>query len=481
MRILYIPQMSNKLLNASSSYNFFSVFSKAVLKEHPDTIFYFVKPQIIGSKYHESEQVEFPNTIIVPVEAYENQIDDVLLVSKNFYNLFNERRTDFYFDVIFNEKVANASIIRQIAMFCIWWKSVNPLIVNRDQFIISKWIVDAEYANIDDWYELNEALWRLTAPTIFQSPQQARVAELVTKKYFRPKLFDKLKKNIKIFPLWIDCDEVDKITAWIKKNDVKTVTFSSKLYNGTKYQDSLEVMDKVFTTSKSKIDVQVITASWEMVFSKPDNKKFCYMRRLCNAWRKEFLEESAKAHIFISNCIYQDFSMTMTEQLYMWLLPVLPDVAWSKYLLPEWYPYLFKTKDEQIAMIKHIAENYDDLYKERVPKIRKKIKEEFDLSNVSLKIYDYFEELIKERNEKYKISDSIKEVFNNAIWILPDRFTADDFYEAIRKCSAVLDVEKDLENRSHLTKLYALNIIQLLWLARLTPNIHYLEFEKIKK
>ena len=66
-------------------------------------------------------------------------------------------------------------------------------------------------------------------------------------------------------------------------------------------------------------------------------------------------------------------------------------------------------------MIKHIAENYDDLYKERVPKIRKKIKEEFDLSNVSLKIYDYFEELIKERNEKYKISDSIKEVFNNAI------------------------------------------------------------------
>ena len=96
MRILYIPQMSNKLLNASSSYNFFSVFNKAILKAHPDTVFYLVKPQIIWSKFHESEVLEFPNTIIVPVEAYENQIDDVLLLSKNFYNLFNERFLFWY-------------------------------------------------------------------------------------------------------------------------------------------------------------------------------------------------------------------------------------------------------------------------------------------------------------------------------------------------------------------------------------------------
>ena len=274
---------------------------------------------------------------------------------------------DFYFDIIFNEKVANASIIRQIAMFCVWWKSVNPLIVNRDQFIISKDVVDWGYWNIDDWYEMNEALWRIIAPTIFQSPQQRKVAEVIMRKYFRPKLFDKFRENAKIFPLWIDCDEVEQITKWIKKNDTITVTFSSKLYDWVKYQDSFWTLDKAIITSKWKIDAQIITASWEMSFTRPEVQQYQYIKHLCKAWRKEFLEESAKAHIFISNCLYQDFSMTMVEQLYLWLIPVLPDVDWSKYLLPEWYPYLFKTKNEQLAMIQEIAENYEQIRDERVP------------------------------------------------------------------------------------------------------------------
>jgi len=42
-----------------------------------------------------------------------------MLVSKAFYNLFNERRTDFYYDIIFNEKVAFTSAIKQISMFCV--------------------------------------------------------------------------------------------------------------------------------------------------------------------------------------------------------------------------------------------------------------------------------------------------------------------------------------------------------------------------
>jgi len=36
----------------------------------------------------------------------------------------------------------------------------------------------------------------------------------------------------------------------IKRNDTITVTFSSKLYDFVKYQDSLEVMDKIYKTSK---------------------------------------------------------------------------------------------------------------------------------------------------------------------------------------------------------------------------------------
>ena len=66
-------------------------------------------------------------------------------------------------------------------------------------------------------------------------------------------------------------------------------------------------------------------------------------------------------------------------------------------------------------MIQEIAENYEQIRDERVPKIREKVRKEFDLNNVSLAIYDYFQELIDERNSKYKISKSIEDVFKDAV------------------------------------------------------------------
>jgi hypothetical protein len=64
---------------------------------------------------------------------------------------------------------------------------------------------------------------------------------------------------------------------------------------------------------------------------------------------------------------------------------------------------------------------------------------------------------------------------------LPDKFSSEDFFDAIRKCSSILDVEKDLENKSSVTKLYVINVLIHYCDVKLLPNLYYLEFEKIKK
>ena len=446
MRILFNPVYSSRFIEASSSLNFFRAFNENVLKKYPDTVFYVLFPKINEeSKWlYVKENLNLPRTHIIEVPMYENQFDELMLVTRDFWELFNERFGKHYFHAILNEHTNLAPFFRKLSNFHLQSKSRKTVIVNRDQILLN-----TEWFKIDPIEELMQCSGVLSAPTIFQSNHQKDKLLWYARKWFSGSKLLELAKNCHVHPLGVDCDDIDRINLKEREEKPKDkilINYSHKLFMGQKFIESFKIMDSVFAGGRP-VELQIVTGSSKMKLSMiKEARKFQYITIFDRQNREQFLKQSAKAHVFISNSYWEDFSATVVEQLYSGLIPVLKDESWSRYLLPEGYPYLFKSMDEGQMMLRYVVDNYEKVRDEWQEKIIIKVRKEFDLKKVALDIF----ELCKSEydKERFNVSKGLDEVIENAYKSLPDEFDLDQFYDEIKNNSIHMDVRKDRESMS---------------------------------
>lgn len=446
MRVAIFPIISSRYVPSAPSYNFMVSFIKNVLKYDPEAVFYVILPDETFGKWDYGDlNFDLPRTHVIKLPMYENQFDDLVLITRDFWQRFNERFGDLYFDIIINERPALAPMLKKLSSFHLKSKSRRATVVNRDQFIVAK-----KWFNIGDFEELNEVMGWYSAPTIFQSDHQAKEAIEVARKWLKPVHMEKVMKNAIVFPLGIDCNDVDSINADERKNkfDTITINYSHKLFNEQKFVESLKVMDSVFAGGR-RVDLQIVTGSSAGKMSMLKNAiPYKYITTYGRADRETFLKQIAKAHIFISNSVYEDFSATVVEQMYSGLIPVLIDKPWSRYLLPEGYPYLFSDMNEGNAMLRYVVDNYEAVALEWLPKIQEKILREFDLNNIAVTIYKKLETIVSDDYADIRFSPTLVKLMEEVFEALPNTYTIADIAKEVRKQSQHLDIEKDTESMS---------------------------------
>jgi hypothetical protein len=151
----------------------------------------------------------------------------------------------------------------------------------------------------------------------------------------------------------------------------------------------------------------------------------------------------AKAHLFVSNSIYEDFSATVVEQMYTGLVPVLLRAPWSEYLVPDGYPYLFRSMAEGQAMVRYVVDHLEEITAEWVPQIQHKIRRDFDLHSIVPQMVDWIGLLHADRMATMRAaSRSLVEVIRQAHGVLPDEFDLPQFYAALSQVADNLDVTK---------------------------------------
>lgn len=447
MRIAYLPVISARNVSAAPSYNWFRAVHRIALERDPNTVFYVLVPRVDEDNHWQSgAEWDLPRVHVIPVTMYESQFDELGLVTREVYELFNERFGTAYFDVILSEKPSLAPIIKKLASFHIRGKSRNPLVVNRDQFT-----VDTEWFKVTQTDELLQAVGWADAPTVFQSDHQAKRALQIARKHVTGAHLRRINEQMRVFPLGIDCADVDALNMAERgqKLDKLTVNYSHKLFVEQKFIESLAIMDSVFAGGR-QIDLQVVTGSSESKLKMVKAARpYAWMTCYGGMNRTAFLRQMARAHVFISNSIYEDFSATVVEQLWTGLVPVLIDKPWSRYLLPADYPFLFRTPEEGRAMLCYVLDHYEQVVDEWVWRIKEKVAAEFDLAAIIPMMLDWMGELNTKRVAEMKApTDGLRKLVEAAFQACPDEFGEPEFYEAIKANSEGLDVNRDVESRS---------------------------------
>jgi glycosyltransferase involved in cell wall biosynthesis len=447
MRTLIIPVISSRHLASAPSLNFIRSFIEQALVYDPQAVFYVVLPTQTPEWQYEGFDAfqNTPRTHVIYTAMYRNQFDDLVLITRDLWDKINERFGSHYFDVILNEKPSLAPMLKKLSSFHVKSKSRVVPIVNRDQMIIQeKWFKTGQHE------ELLETFGWLTAPTIFQSDHQAQEAYSVARKYLKPIHVERLMNQSIVFPLGIDCDDVDRHNGNVEHEptDEIIINYSHKLFMEQKFIDSLKIMDSVFAGGR-KVKLQIVTGSSEMKMKMiKDAKPFRYMEIHGRSKRETFLQLAKRAHVFISNSYYEDFSATVVEQLYSGLIPVLLDKPWSRYLLPEGYPFLFKDPAEGNAMLRYVVDNYDDVAMQWRGKIVSKVRQEFDLKAVAVSMYQRLEQEWRQAKGDMRTSAGIEQLVDAVYEDLPPEFSIDDICKMVKKHSKHLDIEKDAESMS---------------------------------
>ena len=441
MRIAYLPVISARNVQAASSYQFFLAFRRHLLRRDPNAVLYVLVPRLgDDTRWKEGADWHGERTHVIPVDMAEMQFDDLALVTRDVWERFNERFGDLYFDVLFTERPMTVPMLRKLVQHPIVSKSRRPLIVTRDQITM-----DTGWFKCDPIEELLQASGWVSAPTIFQSPHQAKRAVAIASKHLKPHHVRQMTETMQVFPLGIDCDDVDSINMAERgqKYDEIRVNYSHKLFIEQKFLESLKIMDSTFAGGRP-VSLQIVTGSsagkMKML---PRARQYAYMETYGGCNRTAFLKQMARAHVFISNSYYEDFSATVVEQIYTGLLPVLASWPWSQYLVPDGYPYLFSDMQQGQAMLRYVVDNYDKVKAEWGERLQAKVREEFDLQAIVPEMIGWMTGLHKERlgNQKAASRD-LREVVASAYDVLPDQFDLPMFYAAIKQCANHLDVTK---------------------------------------
>ena len=447
MRIVLFPVISSRFVPAAPSINFVRAFVHRVLDVDPEAVFYLVLPDetVDKSGWQYGEEIHLPRTHIVKVPMYRSQFDDLHLMTREFWELFNERVGGLWFDAILNERPALAGPLLRLSSFHIESKSRHPTVVNRNQIVLKS-----------DWFgsgaidEMMETVGSWAVPTVYQSPHQMVEAHAMARRYLQPAQMRRLQDHSHVVPLGIDCDDVDatNMVERSQKHPQITINYSHKLFLEQKFIESLALMDSVFAGGRD-VGLQIVTGSSpsKLSFLK-DARRFRYMHTVGRASRQVFLREMAKAHLFVSNSVYEDFSATVVEMMYTGLIPVLPDRPWARYLVPDGYPYLFRDSAEAQAMVRYVVDNHEQISLEWVSTIQEDIRARFDLKNIAVDLYELMRRYRAEDLEAQKVSGPMVEVVDQVWAELPDVFGIPEIAQLVRVHARNMDLEKEAESKS---------------------------------
>lgn len=439
MRIAYLPIVSARNVQAAPSYNFWLAFRRHALRLDPQAVFYVLVPRLgEDTRWQSGADWSGERTFVIEIDMAEMQFDDLALVTRDVWEHFNERFGDLYFDVMFTERPMTVPILKKLIQHPIVSKSRRPVIVARDQVTL-----DVGWFKIDPVEEMLQACGWVSAPTIFQSPHQAKRALSIARKHLAPAHLNRMADSMAVFPLGIDCDDIDAInmTERDQKYDQITVNYSHKLFIEQKFLESLKIMDSTFAGGRD-VHLQIVTgSSAAKMYMLPRARPYKHMTTFGGMGRTAFLKQMARAHVFVSNSYYEDFSATVAEQIYTGLVPVLLRADWSEYLVGKEYPYLFDSMEQGQAMLRYVVDNYAAVRDEVVPGLQKKMREEFDLQMIVPQMVRWMMDLHESRLAGMKqASKSLIEVIGEAYEFLPDTFDLPMFYAAIKEKAEALDV-----------------------------------------
>lgn len=409
MRVLLIPHTGLKKITAESNYLMFLDLAKHLIsKGH---FCYMIMP-----KYAQDQVERIPGLMYVYKDyEYDWYTEYGLINLREMADLFSRVVGKYFIDVLVTAmslqvplyQLCLSDMYHQRDIPCI---VVNPAVMyyNPQNPIgkMSHWLHCIGYAN---------------STAVFLSPYEKTVALDNCKHFLVPSEVKKVDETSLVLPVGVNCEEIDKITTGLPKFDKFTLFFGGRLNMSKKPERIFELYGKFFsaghdvqvkmTTNTSETKFSTYNAGFDMYLKYKDAIDIQY-----SVPRDEYWKIAAQSHVGIAWSDEEGFPVGFWEQMYIGLPVLFPKKPWALSQLPDWYPWVFKDKQEAYSMLLYIKENYDKVVEEMAP-MRDFIRENYSNGIIYTVLEDRMLELTQQPRS-FMDAKSIKDLILRATELL---------------------------------------------------------------
>ena len=223
---------------------------------------------------------------------------------------------------------------------------------------------------------------------------------------------------------------VDKLTPLLKspKNDVFTLFFGARAKDVKRMDEVAKLYDRVYRSGRKV----------RMVFCTPTvrDKAVSYIGKAtlqgnpeivlkADMGRDAYLEEAAKAHLFVAMSTWEGFPVGFWEQLCLGLVGIFPKRPWALGQIPDDYPeeLWFSKPEEAFGRVLYAMDNYEAI-QERLEPIRERIRTEYAAGIVWEKLRE--RAIAVSSGRQWKMMASLQTQIDKALVSLGTEFTLQD-------------------------------------------------------
>lgn len=402
MRIALIPVVNNVELKSDSSAQTYVDMIRAlnkVSKEVGEPLYFYV---VLPKKLKDYEEFEQFDNVTVLIENRERQqfFEEVRTIDMpSIYKWFNQRVGLYQIDVVITSKTSVALAIQNIL---IDFRNASakmdylriPVIVYEDRAFGRR-----NTHNVLDSVEF--ALRSMSygfLPSVFLTDFERDDTFDVIGLYLNHAMLKRAKENSRVIYQGIDTEEIDNIVEGVEKRDKFTLFWGGRISAQKRFDFVFDAYLKVYEMGYD-VDI-LLTSPSNVMVPKTMGKAMKYLKKLkglhvkLGVGRKEFMRFAKSSHCWLSASEAEGFSLGHAELGYIGVPGVVPDRPWSRLLFGEDYELMYEPDDLEsaVTMLLWVYENYDKA-QSIAEKVRKRIKDNFDIAKTSRQLYALIDEV----------------------------------------------------------------------------------------
>lgn len=397
---------------------------------------------------HENELREFlgPKHEVIPFDS--GRLDywaaATSIDMRKIYELFNRGAGKYTIDFVFTSKEIVLSF--QIALCRAAMQRYVPVVMFEPQSSY----MGAKVQGLA-WHYCAMA-GNCYAMQIVLNSHEKRLRTRMAKEYLSGQMMQKFNENIYVSGLEVPMALIDQEIKGIKKNDLFTMIYGGRLNSIKKPSTIYQVFSHI---SEIGMDCKILLSSGMVnakigIALKKELKRNPNIEIHSEMDRAGFWKLSAQSHVFCCNSSHESFGLGFLEQLYCGAVGVFPRNDWVLSILPNWYPFLHRGRQEMFTYVKWIHDNYD-IAQNFLSRMRHHIEKEYNArkvwGGVLKKMYDLFG-----RQFTYRLGGKVQELILECVDQLGEEFYFDNLLTKMEK-NATSAFIKDLSVRSQTVKL----------------------------
>lgn len=233
---------------------------------------------------------------------------------------------------------------------------------------------------------------------LLSTEREIELCKRLCARYLSPYLVNQLMDHTDLTPLWVKCDEIDRIspkrpqhlspskgksgtaTNTIDSQSFK-VAFIGRLTGNKNWQWCMKQIERFYAYGR-KIEVIVSAPLKPKVYAPGPRWKIFS----CDQW-EDYISLLKGIKISLNNSKTEGCAVGILEQIYSGVIAVLPRKKWAEALVGSDYPFFYENGGkEAYAVMKQVFDHYEE-NREKLEPVRKMIKDRYDIKGGIDRLY----------------------------------------------------------------------------------------------